>query len=41
MIIFGFGREAITRDWRKLRNVERKNLYCSANRTTNIKNVVV
>jgi len=41
MTIFGIGREAITRDWRKLLNVERKNLYCSTNLTVNIKNAVV
>ena len=41
MIIFELGREAITGDWRKLPNVERKNLYLSANRAPGIKNVVV
>jgi hypothetical protein len=41
MIIFGLEREAITGDWRKLHNLERNNLNCSANRTEIIKNVVV
>jgi len=41
MIIFELGREAITGYWRKLRNVERKTLYSSANRTTSTKNLVV
>ena len=41
MIIFEPGREATTGEWRKLRNVEGKHLYFSANRTTIVKNEVV